>query len=200
MKKTALFTIFIMAIFTAAPRTLHAQQSKEISMPSTSPNAYQFSFKSIDGNPLPLSDFSGKVVLIVNTASKCGFTGQYKELQNLYETYKDKGLVILGVPSGDFAGQEFAEEESVKQFTDEKFHITFPLTEITHVKGGNAHPFYAWAKKQGGFLSGPKWNFHKYLIDRNGNFVTGFGTRTSPTHDNITTAIEVALATEASNK
>ena len=193
MNKKHLLCIGIILSLCAFSSTSHANTELEVSMPSSTPNAYQFSFKSIDGDDLPLSAFSGKVVLIVNTASKCGFTGQYKDLQNLYDTYKDKGLVVLGVPSGDFAGQEFQDEEDVKEFTDEKFQITFPLTEITHVKGGDAHPFYQWAKKQGGFLSGPKWNFYKYLIDTNGNYITAFGTRTSPTSTNVIEAIEAAL-------
>ena len=193
MNKKHLLSIGMILSLCAFSPPSHANTDLEVSMPSSLPNAYQFSFKSIDGEDLPLSEFSGKVVLIVNTASKCGLTGQYKDLQSLHDTYKDKGLVVLGVPSGDFAGQEFQEEEQVKEFTDEKFHITFPLTQITHVKGSNAHPFYKWAKDQGGFLSGPKWNFHKYLIDTNGNYIDAFGSRTSPTSAKVIKAIETAL-------
>lgn len=193
MNKKHLLRIGIFLSLCAFSPVSHANTDLEVSMPSSVPNAHQFSFKSIDGDAMPLSEFSGKVILIVNTASKCGLTGQYKDLQSLHDTYKDKGLVVLGVPSGDFAGQEFEEEGEVKNFTEEKFQITFPLTQITHVKGSNAHPFYEWAKQQGGFLSGPKWNFHKYLIDTNGNYIAAFGSRTSPTAAEVIKAIETAL-------
>ena len=194
MNNKYLMMMFLAAPIMAAPFPVHAQTHMERSMPSSTSNAYQYSFTSIDGEEMPLSDLSGKVILVVNTASKCGFTGQYKDLQTLYDTYRDKGLVVLGVPSSDFANQEFAEESEVKNFTEEKFNITFPLTQITHVKGSDAHPFYKWAQKQGGFLSGPKWNFYKYLIDANGNYITGFGTRTSPTSDAVIKEIEAALS------
>ncbi len=108
-------------------------------------NAYQFSFTSIDGKSINLSDFKGKVILVVNTASKCGFTPQYKQLQELHKKYKDRGLVIIGVPSADFANQEFSELSEVKKFTDKEFYITFPLTTISKVSGKNADPFYLWA-------------------------------------------------------
>ncbi len=182
-----------MASFTGNPTSTHAETKMERSMPAM-PNAHQYSFTSIDGKNLNLNDYAEKVILVVNTASKCGFTGQYKDLQTLYNTYKDQGLVVLGVPSGDFAGQEFEAENEVKKFTEENFNITFPLTGITHVKGKNAHPFYKWASENGGFLSGPKWNFHKYLIDANGGYVTSFGSTTSPTSTSVVTAIETALS------
>ncbi|MCE2687938.1 MAG: glutathione peroxidase [Rickettsiales bacterium] len=156
-------------------------------------NAYQFSFTSIDNKAINLSDFKGKVVLIVNTASKCGLTPQYKGLQELHEKYKDKGLVIIAVPSADFANQEFAQTSQVKEFTDKEFHITFPLTTITKVKGENAHPFYLWANDKAGFIGSPKWNFHKYLIDKNGNFAGWFSSSTKPTSPIIINKIEELL-------
>ena len=156
-------------------------------------NAYQFSFTSIDNKAINLSDFKGKVVLIVNTASKCGLTPQYKDLQELHEKYKDKGLVIIAVPSADFANQEFAQTSQVKEFTTKEFRITFPLTTITKVKGENAHPFYLWANNKAGFIGSPKWNFHKYLIDKNGNFVAWFSSPTKPTSPIIIKKIEQLL-------
>lgn len=157
-------------------------------------NAHSYEFKSIDGEAIRLSDYNGKVVMVVNTASHCGFTGQYKELQALYDEYKDKGLVILGVPSADFGGQEFDTEDKVQAFTDENYSITFPMTAISSVKGSNVHPFYQWAAKQGGFLSGPKWNFHKYIIAGDGSFVQGFVSTTSPTSKKVKKVIEAELA------
>ncbi|MDX2082520.1 MAG: glutathione peroxidase [Rickettsiales bacterium] len=156
-------------------------------------NAYQFSFDGIDGKKINLSDFRGKLILVVNTASKCGFTPQYKGLQNLYEKYKSKGLIIIGVPSNDFGSQEFGKIDQVKDFTQKEFHVTFPLTTINKVSGENAHPFYLWANKQEGFLASPKWNFHKYLIDKNGNLIAWFSSVTEPESGAIIGAIEKNL-------
>jgi glutathione peroxidase len=156
-------------------------------------NAYQFSFSGIDGKKIDLSQYRGKLILVVNTASKCGFTTQYKGLQALYQKYKSRGLVIIGVPSNDFGSQEFGELQQVKDFTNKEFHVTFPLTEIAKVKGDDAHPFYVWANNQAGFLASPKWNFHKYLIDKNGNFVTWFSSATDPQSKEVIQAIEKSL-------
>ena len=147
----------------------------------------------MSGNPINLSEFKGKKLLFVNVASKCGFTPQYAGLQNLHETYKDKGLVVSGVPSGDFANQEFSQILEVKEFTDKKFNITFSLTDISQVKGSNAHPFYLWANSKSGFIGSPKWNFHKYLIDKNGNFAAWFSSATKPESKKIIKAIEELL-------
>jgi glutathione peroxidase len=156
-------------------------------------NVYQFSFKSINGQSINLSELKDKVILVVNTASKCGFTPQYEGLQKLHEKYKDKGLVIIGVPSADFANQEFSQISQVKKFTDKEFHITFPLTEIEKVKGKEAHPFYLWANNKSGFIGSPKWNFHKYLIDKNGNFAAWFSSPTKPQSPKIINKIEELL-------
>lgn len=177
--------ILIIMIFSIFSSSAGAQMS--------SLNAHQFSFQTIDGKTINLSDYKGKVILVVNTASSCGFTPQYKDLQQLHQEYGDKGLVVLGIPSRDFGAQEFAEEEKVKKFTSEKFDVTFQLTEICKVKGGDAHPFYKWAKNQTGFFAAPKWNFHKYLIDKNGNLVAWFASTTSPKSAKIVENIEKEL-------
>ena len=166
----------------------------EATVPDTTQNAHTFKFQGIDGGTIHLSDYAGKVVLVVNTASQCGFTPQYSQLQQLYDKYKDKGLVVLGVPSGNFMGQEFESETEVRSFTEKKFAITFPLTKISDVKGDNAHPFYRWAGEKAGFVGLPRWNFHKYLIDKQGNFASWFGTPTSPMGNSIAQAIEKELA------
>ena len=148
----------------------------------STPNAHQFSFQSIDGEDMLFGDYDGKVVLVVNTASQCGFTGQYKDLQTLYETYKDQGLVIVGVPSNQFGNQEPGDEDEIKNFITENYGITFPMTQKYEVRGDNAHPFFKWAAQEdpGFLISGPKWNFHKYLIDKNGNLYKSYGSMTKP--------------------
>ncbi len=168
--------------------------SKQTLANMTVRNAHQFSFSDIEGKKLNLSDFDGKAILVVNTASKCGFTPQYQDLEALYKKYKDRGLVVIGVPSADFGGQEFAQEAQVKEFTDEKFQISFPITSINQVKGENAHPFYNWANDKAGFIGSPKWNFHKYLIDKDGNFVSWYSSATKPTSSKITKKVEELLS------
>jgi glutathione peroxidase len=157
-------------------------------------NAHRFSFTSIDGEQVELQDLKGKAVLVVNTASQCGLTPQYAGLQKLHEEYGDDGLVVIGVPSDNFGGQEFESEEEVKEFTAEKFSPTFTLTTIQDVKGDDAHPFYAWANKEAGFLGSPKWNFHKYLIDKQGNLAQWFASTTAPDAGKLKAAIEQELA------
>ncbi|SCA56561.1 Glutathione peroxidase [Candidatus Terasakiella magnetica] len=155
--------------------------------------AYDFSFQSIDGENLPLSKFKGQAILVVNTASFCGFTKQYDGLQALWDTYRDKGLVVLGVPSNDFGKQEPGTENEIKEFCEVNFNINFPMTEKTVVKGKEAHPFYKWAKQELGFVAAPKWNFHKYLIDGDGNLVDWFATTTSPSSSKVQKQVEAIL-------
>lgn len=156
-------------------------------------NAHDFSFTAIDGSPLPLSQFKGKVLLVVNTASECGFTGQYQGLQKLYDAYKNKGLVVLGVPSNDFGGQEPGSANEIKKFCETKFRVTFPLTEKAVVKGENAHPFYQWVSGLKGVIA-PKWNFHKFLIAKDGSYVDYYISATEPDSDKIRKAVEKELA------
>ena len=185
------------------PQT-HAQETAPMANPASNgastgvpKTAYAFSFTGIDGKPMPLSAYKGKVVLIVNTASHCGFAPQYNDLQELAETYGPKGLVVLGIPSDDFADQEIDNPEGIKAFTQEHFHITFPLASITHVRGDDASPFYKWAAAQVGFLGTPKWNFHKYLIDRQGHLAGWYSTITRPTAPKVVAKIEQLLAQQA---
>ncbi|HEV2916793.1 MAG TPA: glutathione peroxidase [Candidatus Babeliales bacterium] len=155
--------------------------------------AYTFSFTTIDGKPLHLSDYKGKVLLIVNTASFCKFTPQYKELEELYQRYKKDGLVVIAVPSNDFGKQEPGSSEEISCFIHEHYPVTFLVTEKEIVKGKNAHPFYIWAGKKAGFWGKPKWNFHKYIIDRNGHFSDWFSSNTLPLSPMFINAIEKAL-------
>lgn len=156
-------------------------------------NAHSFSFTSIEGKPLPMSTFKGKAVLVVNTASKCGLTPQYKGLEALWQTYKDKGLVVLGVPSNDFGAQEPGSEEQIQEFCEVRYGVDFPLTKKEPVIGASAHPLYQWIAKEAGEAATPKWNFHKYLIGKDGNLVATFGSRTEPSAPDLKQAIEAAL-------
>lgn len=157
-------------------------------------NIYKFNFSTINDNTeLPLSKFKGKVILIVNTASKCGFTGQYDGLEKLYQRFKDQGLVIIGVPSNDFGSQEPGEPEEIASFCKLNFGVSFPLTSKETVSGENAHLFYLWAATKLGIGSKPKWNFHKYLINRKGELVDFFLPITKPLSSNIIKKIENCL-------
>lgn len=161
--------------------------------PAMAETAHDFSFKTIDGQPMPMSQFKGKTVLVVNTASFCGYTPQYEGLQSLWDDYKDKGLVVLGVPANDFGAQEPGSNAEIKTFCESKYDVTFPLASKEVVKGGGAHPFYKWAAATLGEDKAPKWNFHKYLVDGDGKLVTAFATRVEPNSKDVVAAIEASL-------
>ena len=160
-----------------------------------SENAYSYSFKDInEEDVINLSDYKGKTLIVVNTASLCGFTYQYDGLQKLYDDYKDQGLVVLGVPSNDFGNQESGTNSEVKEFCESTFSITFPLTEKNVVKGKDAHPFFKWSKKELGFIGGvPRWNFHKIIIGKDGNAIAGYTALTRPSSKKFISEIEKAL-------
>jgi glutathione peroxidase len=154
-------------------------------------NAHSFSFKSaIKDEEINLSNYKDKVVLIVNTASECGFTGQYANMETLWDEYKEKGLVVIAVPSNDFGGQEPGTEAQICEFASSKYDVSFPITAKYNVKGDNAHEFYKWANKEVGFVGSPKWNFHKYLIDKKGNISEWYSSPTKPDSDKIKKKIE----------
>ena len=153
-------------------------------------NLYEYTFKGIDGDTIILDSLKGKPLIIVNTASFCGYTYQYQELQNIYDKYKDKGLIIIGIPSNDFGNQEFSNNKEVKNFCEIKFNITFTLAEITKIKGKNGHPFFKWIKNQNGFLSFPKWNFYKYIFDKRGNLTAWFSSVTKPNSDRFINEVD----------
>jgi len=153
---------------------------------------YDFKIDDISGNEINLKDYSNKIVLLVNTASYCGFTKQYSELQTLWEKYKSKGLIVLGVPSNSF-NQEKKDSKEVKKFCEVNFNINFPLTSITSVKGNDAHEIFKWAKENFGKSAIPKWNFHKILINKEGKIEETFSSFTKPTSDKIVLKIEKLL-------
>jgi len=156
-------------------------------------SAHNFSFTSIDGGALPLASFKGKAVLVVNTASKCGLTPQYEGLETLYRDWRDKGLVVLGVPCNQFAGQEPGAEAEIKDFCALTYQVDFPMTAKTEVKDASRHPFYAWAEEALGTPAVPVWNFHKILIGPDGEAVAAFGPRTDPLDPEVTGAIAAAV-------
>jgi glutathione peroxidase len=146
-------------------------------------SVYDFTVKTIRGKEQSLADYKGKVLLIVNTASKCGFTPQYKELQELYEQYRDRGFVVLGFPCNQFGHQEPGTEEEIEQFCQVNYGVTFPMFAKVDVNGENAHPLFQYLKEKASGLLGTKvikWNFTKFLVDRNGNVVARFASQTRP--------------------
>ena len=155
-------------------------------------NFHDFTLESIEGKYISLDSFEKKVVLLVNTASKCGFTPQYSGLQRLYDRYKDDGLVVLGVPSNDF-NQELSNNEQVKEFCEIRYGVNFPLTKILKVRGDNAHPLYKWIAANVSVIGTPRWNFHKYLIGKDGNIVNWYSSMTSPNSESLIKEIETAL-------
>ena len=178
------FTLFL--VFCALSLGLNAQ-SKSI---------YNFTIDSIDGKPVNLGNFSGKVVLIVNVASKCGFTPQYAALEALYEKYKDKGFVIVGVPANNFMSQEPGTNDEIKTFCSTKYNVTFPMMAKISVKGDDQTPLYTFLTGKATdpqFAGDIKWNFTKFLYDRNGNPVARFEPKVTPDSTDVTAAIESAL-------
>jgi glutathione peroxidase len=150
-------------------------------------------FEAIEGGKLPLAQWRGKALLVVNTASFCGYTPQYEGLQALWERYQEKGLIVIGVPSNDFGAQEPKGEAEILGFCKGAFGVTFPLTTKVVVKGAQAHPFYRWAREALGAANAPSWNFHKYLVGRDGRLIAGYGSRVEPLSPELTKAIEAAL-------
>lgn len=155
--------------------------------------AFDFEFMSINGQPLPLKMFEGQALLVVNVASRCGFTPQYRGLQALYQEMHPRGLTVLGVPCNQFLWQEPQKETEIAAFCEVTYHITFPMTEKTFVKGGKAHPFYKWMREKLGRAAHPSWNFHKLLTDRTGAPVAAFKSGVEPESRELRMAIERVL-------
>ena len=155
--------------------------------------AHAFAFTSIEGEPLPMQAFAGRPMLVVNTASLCGFTYQYAALQRVWEAYRDRGLVVLGVPSNDFGGQEPGSGEEIKTFCEANFDVDFPLTEKVQVSGPGSHPLFAWLREELGAGVGPRWNFHKYLIAPDGAVAGAWPSAVEPGGAPVTAAVEKLL-------
>ncbi len=152
-------------------------------------NAYDYEFNSIDGDLIKLSQYKGKIIVVVNVASRCGYTPQYEDLQTLWSEYKSKNLVVLGVPTNNFR-QEPGNNKEIKDFCETNFGITFPMTEKTNVIGKNSHPFFKWAREDFGIGAIPKWNFHKIIIGKDGKVAETFSSITNPSSQKFKKVIE----------
>jgi glutathione peroxidase len=167
-----------------------------VGMSAAVKNVYDFTMKSIDGKPVSLSEYHGKVLMLVNVASKCGFTPQYAGLEKLYEKYKDQGLVIVGVPANNFAGQEPGTNEEIKKFCSNKYNVTFPMMAKVSVLGPDKTPLYVFLTDKSTdpqFAGDIQWNFTKFLFDRNGKPVARFEPKVTPDSPEVTAAVETAL-------
>ena len=162
----------------------------------TSQTAYEFTFHGLggEGDVIRLSDYAGRGLVVVNTASQCGFTPQYKGLEKLWQEWRDQGLMVVGVPSNDFGGQEPGADHEIREFCELKYHVTFPMCSKTPITGDGAHPFYKWVDAQVGILGRPRWNFYKYVISREGNLVDWFSSLTKPESPALAKAVRQALA------
>jgi glutathione peroxidase len=152
--------------------------------------AFDFGFRTLKGEDYPLSALAGRPLVVVNTASKCGFTPQYKGLEALWRARQEAGLVVIGVPSNDFGRQEPGRADEISSFCELNYGVDFPMMEKVHVKGAQAHPFFKWAAGEGGFLAGPKWNFFKYLVRRDGGLETWFSSMTAPDSGKFLAAVD----------
>lgn len=161
---------------------------------SDADNAHSFAFTSIDGEELALGGWRGRPVLVVNTASYCGYTPQYRDLEALWQRYRDRGLIVLGVPSNDFGQQEPGSAAEIKQFCETHYAVDFSLTQKYRVIGGEAHPFYRWIAENLGEAGTPRWNFHKYLIDPDGELAGAWPSSVAPGDRRITSEIDKMLA------
>jgi glutathione peroxidase len=174
---------------------LHAVQADQegLIMSAKTPSIYDFTMDDIDGKPVSLSQYRGKVLLVVNTASLCGNTPQYSELEKMYETYQEKGFEILAFPANNFGQQEPGTNAEIKGFCLTKYSVSFPLFSKISVKGSDKHPLYQYLTEQSPFPGEVEWNFQKYLIDRSGNIVARYHHRTKPLSDEIVRGVETAL-------
>ena len=176
MKKTLIILVLMLSFFSKG----HSKYEQL---------ATSFSFNGVDGVNVNLADYTNKVIVVVNVASRCGFTNQYEDLQTIWSNYKDKNLVVIGVPSNNFK-QEPGTNEEIKDFCETNFGINFPITEKTDVIGDNAHPFFKWAKENYGSGAIPKWNFHKIIIGKDGKVADTFASITNPTSSKFISFIE----------
>ena len=176
-------TLFFLALAMLSVKDVQAEEAK----------IYHFEVKTIDGKTVPLSDYKGKALLIVNVASRCGFTPQYDGLEKLYTTYKDKGLEILGFPANNFMGQEPGTNEEIKKFCSLKYNVTFPLFAKISVKGKDMHPLYHYLTQESGIGGDISWNFNKYLVSPEGKVLEHFGSRVEPLSKELKEKVEAVL-------
>jgi glutathione peroxidase len=183
----------VAAVLAAAGGILAAALATPTEAGSGRMQGFDFEFTAIDGGKLPLSQYRGRPVLVVNTASFCGYTPQYEDLEALWRKYRDRGLVVLGVPSNDFGQQEPGTASEIKQFCEANYAVDFPLAEKQEVVGAKAHPFFRWIAEELGDAGVPRWNFHKYLIAGDGSLAGAWPSRVRPTDKEVTAEIERLL-------
>ncbi len=178
-------TLFIIMLVMLSMNDAFAEEAK----------LYDFRVQTIDGKSVSLSEYKGKTLLIVNTASRCGFTPQYTDLEKLYTTYQNKGFEILGFPANNFMGQEPGTNEEIKKFCDLKYKVTFPMFSKISVKGKDIHPLYQYLTQESGFKGDISWNFNKFLVSPEGKVLARFGSRTEPLAKELIEKLELALGT-----
>ncbi len=181
-----------MRLFVTACAALAATAAFAAS-PAGPSSAFDITTRTIDGKPMPWSQFKGKVLLVVNTASFCGFTPQYEGLQKLQNEYAAKGFTVIGVPSGDFGDQEYKDGKQIQDFCEATYRVKFPMTEKAVVKGSKAVPFYRWAANTLGADKTPAWNFHKYLVGRDGKLIAAFPSKVTPQAPELVGALDKAI-------
>jgi glutathione peroxidase-family protein len=195
--KIAASFILLCTFCSCKPESQPVPQDTSASQPGTGGGGfYSFTMNDIDGKPVGLSDYRGRAVLVVNVASKCGFTGQYETLEQLYRKYRDRGFVILGFPANNFLSQEPGTNEQIKQFCTSKYGVSFPMFAKISVKGDDIHPLYAYLTdpaNSGGRGGDVSWNFNKFLISPNGGIIAHFGSRTEPLSAEMIQAVESSL-------
>jgi glutathione peroxidase len=188
------FETFLAAVFVASLFGYSASAQEKGKPMATQSPLYRFTMESIDGSPVPLSNYRGDVLLIVNVASFCGYTPQYEDIESVYEQYKDKGLRVLAFPANNFGNQEPGSNEEIKEFCTSKYDVTFDLFSKISVKGEDQHPLYRYITTESSVPGEVKWNFQKYLVDRSGNIVAMFPSKVKPTDDDFIRALEGLLA------
>lgn len=185
------------ALMLGALSCLASRAAAAFNQRSTGMSAYDFAFTAIDGQPLPLAQYRGQPLLVVNTASFCGFTPQYEDLEAVWQRYRPRGLVVIGVPSNDFGQQEPGSAQEIKQFCESRYAVDFPLTEKQDVIGPEAHPFFRWIAAELGEAGTPRWNFHKYLVAPDGSLAGAWPSAVRPTDRAVTDEIERLLPAKA---
>lgn len=203
MKKLLLgIAVIAVATVTVAAYALGFIFNPSPTTPVSEKSMYEFTMKDIDGKDVKLDAYKGKVVMIVNTASKCGYTPQYEGLEALYEKYKDKGFVVLGFPANNFMGQEPGTEKEIKEFCTLKYNVTFPMFSKISVKGTDQHPFYSFLTNKAtdpGSDGDITWNFEKFLADRSGKIIARYPPKTKPDDAEVVKAVETALGAKAAD-
>ena len=197
LKAAIIILVFAAVAIAGAAYKLGFIMNPSPSTPPAEKSVYEFTMRDIDGKDVKLDAFKGKVTLVVNVASKCGYTPQYEGLEALYEKYKDKGFVILGFPANNFLGQEPGTEKEIKEFCTSKYHVTFPMFAKISVKGQDQHPLYTFLTNKTSdpeFSGDISWNFNKFLIDRNGKIVARFSSDDTPEGSAVTSAVEKYIA------